>query len=147
MATAKPQIIIIYNADSTIRGKINYVYRKISSSSEENPACAACDLTHGGLSLKEVPGWVKTKQEIESKGYEVIQWHRDEIKPDVKDWVKENTVRYPVVLSREKPDASKDLRVVADSSELASCAGDATKLVEILKSKDLLQDSSSTSSL
>ena len=97
--------------------------------------------------MKEVPGWVKTKQEIESKGYEVIQWHRDEIETDVKEWIKENSVRYPVVLTREKPEASEDLRVVADSSELASCAGDATKLVEILKSRGLLQDSSSTPSL
>lgn len=83
----------------------------------------------GGLSLKEVPGWIKTKQDIEAKGFEVIQWHRDEIKSDVKDWIKANGVRYPVVLARTKPEASEDLKVVADTKELASCAGDATKLV------------------
>ena len=98
--------------------------------------------SHGGLSLREVPGWVKTKGEIEAKGFEVIQWHRDEIKPDVKDWIRSNGVRYPVVLSRAKPEAASDLKVVADTKDLASCAGDATKLVEILTSKGVFQSTS-----
>jgi hypothetical protein len=80
-----------------------------------------------------VPGWIKTKQDIEAKGFEVIQWHRDEIKSDVKDWIKANSVRYPVVLARTKPETCEDLKVVADTKELASCAGDATKLASILE--------------
>jgi hypothetical protein len=43
--SAKPQIIIIYNADSTIRGKLNYAYKKLSSSSTEEPVCGACEIT------------------------------------------------------------------------------------------------------
>lgn len=98
--------------------------------------------SHGGLSLKEVPGWVKTKGEIEDKGFEVIQWHRDEVKSDVKGWIKAKGVRYPVVLAGTQPGVADDLRVVADTKELASCAGDATKLVEILTSKGVLQGTS-----
>lgn len=96
--------------------------------------------------MKEVPGWIKTKQEIEAKGFEVIQWHRDEIKPDVKEWINGNGIRYPVVLARTKS-ASEDLKVVADTKELASCAGDATKLTEILTSKGVFPSSSGTSTL
>ena len=144
--STKPQLIIIYNADSTVRGKLNYAYKKLSSSSKEEPICGACEITHGGLSLKEVPGWIKTKQDIEAKGFDVIQWHRDEIKSDVKEWIKENGIRYPVVLSRTKPTV-EDLKVVADTKELASCAGDATKLTEILSSKGVFENASSTASL
>jgi hypothetical protein len=95
------------------------------------PILIGIEISSGGLSLKEVPGWIKTKQDIEAKGFEVIQWHRDEIKPDVKDWIKTSGVTYPVVLARTKPEASEDLKVVADTKELASCAGDATKLASV----------------
>ena len=43
--STKPQIIIIYNADSTVRGKLNYAYKKLSSSSSEEPVCGACEIT------------------------------------------------------------------------------------------------------
>ena len=37
--SATPQIIIIYNADSTVRGKLSYAYKKLSSSGSEEPIC------------------------------------------------------------------------------------------------------------
>lgn len=138
MATPS-QLLIIYNADSTIKGKLQYAYRKLSSSSEQDPACAACDITHGGLSLKEVPGWTKTKSEIENQGIKVLQWHRDEVESDVKNWIREQAVSYPVALTRSNDKGAQGLKVVADSTELASCAGDATKLVDVLQQKGVLQ--------
>lgn len=144
MATAR-QLLIVYNADSTIRGKLAYAYRKISSSSEQDPACAACDITHGGLSLKEVPNWTKTKSNIEAQGLQVVQWHRDEVEADVKGWLGEQGIRYPTVLVRNGKEGVQDLRLVADSAELASCAGDATRLVELLKEKGVLQSGASSS--
>lgn len=139
------QLLIIYNADASVRGKLNYAYRKLSSSSAENPACAACDITHGGLSLKEVPNWTSAKKEIEGEGLEVVQWHRDEIEPRVKDWIREQGIRYPVVLARPSDQGKDDMQVVADSGELAQCAGDATKLVQILKEKNLFPGASTSS--
>ena len=68
------QLLIIYNADASLRGKLNYAIRKLSASSSETPACAACDITHGGLSLKESPGWTSVKQSIEAQGWQVVQW-------------------------------------------------------------------------
>jgi hypothetical protein len=41
------------------------------------------DITHGGLSLQETPAWVDTKKKIEASGSKVVQWHRDEISPEV----------------------------------------------------------------
>lgn len=132
------QLLIIYNADSTIRGKLTYAYRKLSSSKDQDPACAACDITHGGLSLKEVPGWTKAKGDIEAQGLQVAQWHRDEVEGDVKAWVGEQGVRYPVVLARSGKEGVKDLRVVVESAGLAECAGDATRLVAKLREKGVL---------
>lgn len=145
MATAT-QLLIIYNADASIRGKLAYAYRKLSSSSDQDPACAACDITHGGLSLKEVPGWTTAKREIEAQGVQVLQWHRDEIEGDVKRWIGEQGIRYPVVLVRTGHEGVRDLKVVANSGELASCAGDATRLVRLLREKGVLQ-AATTSSL
>lgn len=133
MATSQ-HIIVIYNADSTLRGKLTYAYRKLSTSSSKSPACAACDITHGGLSLSEVPGWKKAKMEIERQGCRVSQWHRDEVEASVKQWVKNQNLRYPLVLAR----GDDHHQLVADSSELASCAGDAAKLLDLLKDKGVI---------
>ncbi|GAB7360237.1 hypothetical protein MBLNU230_g7997t1 [Neophaeotheca triangularis] len=136
MAVTRGDLIIIYNADSSLRGKLNYAYRKLSSSTPEDPACAACDITHGGLSLKEVPNWSKTKSSIETQGWNVLQWHRDEVEPHVKSWIQEQGLRYPTVVARRE-DAT--LEQVADTAELADCAGDASKLTGILSKKGLIR--------
>lgn len=140
MASQK-QLIIIYNANSSVRGKLTYAFNKLSKSGDE-PECAACDITHGGLSLKEAPGWVTAKKEIESQGWKVIQWHRDEVEQDVKDWVKNQDKRYPIIVSR----SGGEIEQVADSGDLGVCAGDATKLLGLLKEKNLV-DSGEESSL
>ena len=134
MSTTTKQILIIYNADSSLRGTIGYVCRKIGGKKEDGPACAACEITHGGLSLNEVPNWKKAKEEIESRGWSAVQWHRDEVEPAVKKWIESNSVLYPVALARE----DGDLRVVADKGELASCGGEAQKFVSMLQDKKVL---------
>ena len=80
-----PQILyVLYNADASVLGKLRYGYRKFTSSKDAESECAACDITHGGLSLKETDAWVKAKKEIEaSPGTTIIQWHRDELSPQV----------------------------------------------------------------
>jgi hypothetical protein len=72
-------LYILYNADASIMGKLKYSYRKLKASPDCEPACGACDITHGGLSLSETPAWVAAKKEIEAQGMKVVQWHRDEI--------------------------------------------------------------------
>lgn len=74
-------LYIIYNADSTAMGKLRYGFRKLSSKPSDQPACAACDITHGRtLSLTESPAWVAARQEIEARaGVKVVQWHRNEV--------------------------------------------------------------------
>ncbi|CAK3962384.1 Hypothetical predicted protein [Lecanosticta acicola] len=130
-----PELVIIYNADSSVRGKLAYAYRKFTSSSKENPACAACDITHGGLSLNEVDGWKTARKDIEAHGFKVVQWHRDQVEENVKTWAKSNNYRYPLVLSRK--DGTMEL--VADTPDLVSCAGDPKRLVELLKEKKLIE--------
>lgn len=140
---ASKDLIIIYNADSTIRGKLAYAYRKVTSSSKENPACAACDITHGGLSLDEVSGWKDAKKKIESEGFKVLQWHRDEVEEPVKQWAKSNDQRYPLVLLRK----DGEMTLVADTPDLVSCAGDPNQLVEKLKEKNLISGDKAQTSL
>ncbi|KAF2678474.1 hypothetical protein K458DRAFT_491279 [Lentithecium fluviatile CBS 122367] len=130
-------LYILYNADASVMGKLKYGYRKICKSSEENPACAACDITHGGLSLQETPAWMNAKKQIEAEsGSKVVQWHRDELSSEMKEFVTSKQVRYPAVV------AGKDgggFEVVMDSSELAACKGDAQKMIEGLREKGIMQ--------
>ncbi|KAF2490055.1 hypothetical protein BU16DRAFT_544391 [Lophium mytilinum] len=131
-----PIIYILYNADASIMGKLKYSYRKLKSSPDCEPACAACDITHGGLSLCETPAWVSAKKEIEASGAElkVVQWHRDEIVGPLKDWIKEEGIRYPsVVLAKDT-----GFEEVMGASELAGCKGDATVFVKGLRIKGVL---------
>jgi hypothetical protein len=76
---------ILYNADATILGKLKYGYRKITCPKDADPVCAACEITHGGLSLSESPEWLNAKEEIrKASDFEVVQWHRDEVSPEVR---------------------------------------------------------------
>ena len=78
-----PTLYILYNADASVMGKLNYGYRKLTAS-KDKPACAACDITHGGLHLDETAEWKKAKEEI-AKGQhlELKQLHRDEMSAHV----------------------------------------------------------------
>jgi len=71
-------IYIIYNAKGSFSGKLNYAYRKLTTPAS---ACAACDLTHGGLRLTETAEWTATKGRI---GAVVKQLHIDELDSDVR---------------------------------------------------------------
>jgi hypothetical protein len=72
MASPSKTLYIIYNATGTIMGKLSYGYKKINCPKDADPICAACEITHGGLSLKETPGWVAAKSEIEAEGIKVV---------------------------------------------------------------------------
>jgi hypothetical protein len=79
----KQTLYVLYNADASVLGKLRYGYRKITCPKDAEAECAACDITHGGLSLKETDAWVKAKKELEDSDLSVIQWHRDELSPQV----------------------------------------------------------------
>jgi hypothetical protein len=84
MATNNSKLYLIYNADGSIVGKIGYGYRKITQAKGHEPICAACDITHGGLSLNETPAWSAAKKEIESlSNLKVVQLHKDELSLEV----------------------------------------------------------------
>jgi len=77
-------LYIIYNADASIMGKINYGYRKLTAP-KNKPACAACDITHGGLHLDETAEWKKAKEEMakEAENVTLKQLHRDQMGGEV----------------------------------------------------------------
>jgi len=74
-----PIIYILYNANASALGKVDYAFRKLTSSANNSP-CSACDLTHGGLRLTETKDWAATKKRIPA---EVWQLHRDEASQEV----------------------------------------------------------------
>lgn len=82
---APPTLYILYNADASVMGKLSYSYRKLTSKDPDKPACAACDITHGGLHLDETSQWKTAKAEIVGSGAvkEVKQLHRDELDKEV----------------------------------------------------------------
>jgi hypothetical protein len=91
-----PTLYIIYNASSTLLGKLSYVRRKCTSSNSD-PACAACELTHGpSLSLTESAEWRKAKQRI--KGVAVKQVHTDEMPENLRSWMEWKGVKPPAVV-------------------------------------------------
>lgn len=141
MAAPDNQLILIYNADSTILGKLSYGYRKLTASKSEDPPCAACSITNGpGLSLTETSQWTTTKQTLQEQGWQVIQDHRDEVETSVKDWIQEHSLRYPLLLARQ----NSQIELVADAQELAACGGDSTQLLSLLDKKHISTRSSSS---
>lgn len=86
MTMAAPTLYILYNADGSIMGKLAYGYRKLTNKDKESPTCAACDLTHGGLSLDETPQWKAAKADLVRSGVvkDIRQYHRDELDQEVR---------------------------------------------------------------
>ncbi|KAI4128436.1 MAG: hypothetical protein LQ347_004180 [Umbilicaria vellea] len=111
-------IYILYNANASILGKVQYAYRKITAPPTDSP-CAACDLTHGGLRLTETPMWSSAKKRI---GAEVRQLHKDEANREILDFVRDQHATYPLILARGTPEDA--LKVVMTTSELAGCSKD-----------------------
>jgi hypothetical protein len=106
-ATQRKRVVIIYNADASISGKLRCkssrllhvaererpadrdmalryldAYKKLFQAKEEKdaPVCGNCEITHGGLSLTETVAWVAAKKDLESSFHvDVAQLHRDEL--------------------------------------------------------------------
>lgn len=76
-------LYILYNANASVMGKLSYGYRKLTCA-KDKPACAACDITNGGLSLEQTPAWKEVKGEIQrERKVEVRELHRDELSSEV----------------------------------------------------------------
>lgn len=77
-------LYILYNADASLLGKLTYSYRKLTAPKDQ-PACAACDITHGGLHLDETAEWRDAKVEIAREAEDVAlrQLHRDQMGGEV----------------------------------------------------------------
>lgn len=147
-------LYLLYNADGSVMGKLRYGYRKITGPKDSDPVCAACDITHGGLSLAETSSWVSVKTKIEATpGLRLVQWHRDELSPDVsrlqtdglicelwltpmqaRSFMETEKVTYPVALY----ESDGHIQVVMDHFELAKCHGDAELFLEELRAKNVL---------
>ncbi|ORX98303.1 hypothetical protein BCR34DRAFT_577353 [Clohesyomyces aquaticus] len=136
MATPTKTLYIIYNASGTIMGKLQYGYKKINCPKDADPICAACEITHGGLSLKETPEWIAAKSEIEGEGVKVVQWHRDEMESQLNGWVKKEGVELPVAVSSVS--GKEGFEVVMDRQTLGGLGGDAKAFVAALRERGVL---------
>ncbi|KAL6245528.1 hypothetical protein RBB50_007527 [Rhinocladiella similis] len=128
MSTSDSTIYILYNANASLLGKLNYVCRKITAPTDSSP-CAACDLTHGGLHLDESATWRKTKARI---GAKVEQLHRDESTSEVRDFIKANSLKYPVVLGRA---GTSPLKTLLTSEDLLKVSTDHSAFLALLEQK------------
>ncbi|KAL8856969.1 MAG: hypothetical protein Q9178_006464 [Gyalolechia marmorata] len=137
--TSTTTLYILYNADASLIGKLNYGFRKLTSA-KDKPACAACDITHGGLHLDETVEWKKVKEELiageagKGGGVELKQLHRDEVGGEVREFVEENKYQYPMVLMGEEA-GGEGYKLVMDHEELAACNGNAQQFVLKLREK------------
>lgn len=65
-------------------GKLNYGYRKLTAPKDQ-PACAACDITHGGMHFDETAAWKEAKAKMAQGSHaQMHQLHRDEMGADVR---------------------------------------------------------------
>lgn len=82
---AAPTLFILYNADASVMGKLSYGYKKLTNKDKDKPTCAACDITHGGLSLDETSQWKAAKADLLDSGAvkDIKQFHRDELDHEV----------------------------------------------------------------
>jgi hypothetical protein len=134
-----PTIYIIYNAKSTLLGKINYVYRKTTCPDPAiNPACAACELTHGpSLSLSESSRWKQTKACISNAN--IAQIHLDERPGPLFQWMKQHAISTPAVII--KPVISSDqegsgaFKVLLTAEDLSHVRTDHGEFLRMLKSR------------
>ncbi|KAF6231694.1 hypothetical protein HO173_009996 [Letharia columbiana] len=132
---------ILYNADASVMGKLNYGYRKLTSP-KDKPACSACDITHGGLHFEETAAWKEAKVTLVKEGHvEIRQMHRDELTSEIKSFVQEKKLSYPMILAGE---GEGNLRVVMDRQELGECGGNAQQLAAKLREKGVVSSSHSS---
>ncbi|KAI1829195.1 hypothetical protein DTO027I6_9908 [Penicillium roqueforti] len=134
-----PTIYIVYNAKSTLLGKVNYVYRKKTCPDPAiNPACAACELTHGpSLSLSESSQWKQTKACIGNAN--LVQIHLDERPGPLFEWMKEHALSPPAVIIkpviRSGRGESENFKVLLTAEDLAHVRNDHGEFLGMLKSR------------
>lgn len=130
-----PTIYIIYNAKSTLLGKFNYVYRKTTCPDPaDNPACAACELTHGpSLRLSESQEWTKTKSRI--LHVNVVQVHIDERPATLAKWMKENGILAPAVVAQLSGNSADQFKQLMTLEDLARVRHDHEKFLELLRDR------------
>ncbi|KAI9815248.1 MAG: hypothetical protein M1827_002728 [Pycnora praestabilis] len=133
VSSSTPVLYIIYNAKASLAGKLNYAYRKLKASTEDSP-CAACDLTHGGLSLTETAEWTATKRRIHA---EVKQLHTDELDADVIKFVQTEGLRYPIILGRKSN--NDDLKVLMQRQDLQGCNKSHSEFLSLLEKRGLAE--------
>jgi hypothetical protein len=122
-------IFVLYNAKASILGKLTYGYRKICSNADQ-PACAACDLTHGGLKLDESAEWKETKQKIPAQ---IKQLHQDELTPELSGFMKSQGLKFPVILGQQTPDSPLLPLMTAD--DLKTVSKDHSQFLKALEAK------------
>ncbi|MCJ1380818.1 hypothetical protein MMC17_003927 [Xylographa soralifera] len=118
-------IYVLYNANASLIGKLDYAVKKLRASPENSP-CSACDLTHGGLRLTETKDWTTTKEKIPAT---VKQLHRDELSQELLTFISQNGLRYPMVLGQQP---SGPLQVLLTSEDLSTVSKDHTAFLSLL---------------
>ncbi|RMJ23148.1 hypothetical protein PHISP_05992 [Aspergillus sp. HF37] len=138
MPANQPTLYIIYNAKSTLFGKVDYAYRKLTRpDSCSRPACAACELTHGpSLSLTESPEWAAAKARI--RNVTVAQVHTDEQPAGLARWMEEEGVETPAVVveaAKANDGESGSFQMLLTSEDLARVRRDYGRFLEALRER------------
>lgn len=134
-----PTVYIVYNAKSTLLGKVNYVYRKATCPNPAmNPACAACELTHGpSLSLSESSQWKETKACISNAN--IVQIHLDERPGPLFQWMKQHAISTPAVIVKlvisSNKEGSESFKVLLTAEDLSYARNDHREFLRMLKSR------------
>lgn len=110
------RLVGVYDADGTVRGELAYLLGRARGTSH----CALCDITHGRL---------RRRADFDDARRRLVVplelCHRDEVDETVRAAA---GGRYPCVVGI----GSAGARVVMDGDDLEACAGDPTRLVELL---------------
>lgn len=114
-------IVFIYNAKSGIIADMADTVRKLVSGKTD---CSLCSMTFGAM--KENSEWVHFRESLEVP---TAFYHKDDMPEEVAEYVQNENVTLPVILSRKGP----DIEVLVSSDGLDGCELDVTCLIDLLK--------------
>jgi hypothetical protein len=112
-------IYCIYNAEGSLMGEINYLWKKYTS----NFKCSLCDITHKIFFEK-----LEWKQYVQKVNFRLKTIHLDEQTTDLKRFSKNKT---PCVIVENKNSFS----VLITDEELGKMNGDVTTFFEVLRKR------------
>ena len=113
------ELICVYDADGSLLGELNYLYKKIF----QNFSCSMCDITHNFITTKK-----KWKTGVQNCKYDISTYHLDDQPTLIKETTLNNT---PCVVKVEGGSSS----ILISNDELKTIDGNVGSFFSLIDKK------------